>query len=79
MYVMCSYVLVQQLILGHILWVKGTGYDEFPLHGSSIYHLHHVDKILRGLEAADKLGVVSSAAEREGGREGGRERGREEL
>lgn len=56
--------MVQEIVFGNILGVDGTLDDHFPPHGPSVDHLNQVYEILLGSEAADELGVIWRAEER---------------
>ena len=58
-------VLVYEVVLGNILWIYGTCHNQLSSQCSSQDHLHHVNKILLGFEAANKLGVVWCAKKKE--------------
>lgn len=50
--------MVKEIVFGNILRVNGTLNDHLSTHGSSVYNLDQIHKILLGLEAANELGVV---------------------
>lgn len=50
--------MVKQIIFRNILRINRTLNDHLSTHGSSVYNLYQIHKILLGLEAADELGVV---------------------
>lgn len=58
--------MVEKIIFGNILRINGTLDNHLPTHGSPVYDFNQIHKILLGLEAADKLGVIWGA-EREKG------------
>lgn len=58
-------VLVYEVVLRNILWIYGTGHNQLSSKCSSQDHLHQVNKILLGFEAANKLGVVWCADKKE--------------
>lgn len=50
--------MVEEIIFRNILRINGTLNNHLSAHGSSVYNLNQIHKILLGLEAADELGVV---------------------
>lgn len=53
--------MVEKIIFRNILRINGTLDNHLPTHGSSVYNLNQIHKILLGLEAANKLGVIWGA------------------
>lgn len=58
--------MVEKIIFGNILRINGTLDNHLPTHGSSVYDLNQIHKILLGLEAANKLGVIWGAERQKG-------------
>lgn len=50
--------MVKEIIFRNILRINRTLNNHLSTHGASVYNLYQIHKILLGLEAADKLGVV---------------------
>lgn len=50
--------MVEEIVFRNILTINGTLNDHLSAHGSSVYNLNQIHKILLGLKAADELGVV---------------------
>ena len=59
-----SNVLVYEVVLRNILWIYRACHNQLSSQCSSQDHLHQVNKILLGFEAANKLGVVWCAVKR---------------
>lgn len=50
--------MIEEIVFRNILTINGTLNDHLSAHGSSVYNLNQIHKILLGLKAADELGVV---------------------
>lgn len=50
--------MVEKIIFRNILRINGTLNNHLSAHGSSVYNLNQIHKILLGFEAPDELGVV---------------------